>query len=237
MKRRGALTTVGVGVLSLGLFAGTAMAAEEPAPSPAPGTGTAPADGTGYGASNGRGAGRGGAGLGMGMGNGQRGGQQAGSPAGPGSGDCDQATYASGTLTDDQRAELVFMVQEEKLALDLYTAFGAEHDVRPFTRIAGAEARHMDAVRTLLGTYGIDDPTIGLDAGEFVDPALTSMYDTLLAQGMTSVDQALAVGRAVEADDVAALGEAAAGLTAEDVAHVYARLLAGSERHLTAFGG
>ncbi len=129
------------------------------------------------------------------------------------------------------------MVQEEKLALDLYTALGAEYDVRTFTRIAGAEARHMDAVRTLLDTYGIDDPTVGLGAGEFVDTDLSTMYDTLLAQGMTSIDEAMAVGRAVEVDDIAALAGAADGVTADDVVHVYAQLLSGSEKHLTAFGG
>lgn len=232
MKRRTALTAVGVGVLSLGLFAGTAAAAERTATSPDPSTHTASADGKGYGAANGRGAARG-----PDTSTGLRGGHNAGNQGVTGSGDCATTAYASGTLTDDQLAGLVYMIQEEKLALDLYTALGAEHDVRTFARIASAEARHMDAVRTLLDTYGVDDPTIGLDAGEFVDPDLTSMYDTLFAQGMTSVDEALAVGRAVEIDDIAALEQAADGITAEDVAHVYAQLLAGSEKHLEAFGG
>ena len=238
MRRRTALTGAGIGVLSIGLFAGTAVAAvaaERIGTSPAPRAVAAPADGTGYGAANGRGAGR--AGTGMDGHAGRRGGQSTGNQQAMGTGDCDQATYASGELTDAQRADLVFMVQEEKLALDLYTALGAEYDVRPFTRIAGAEQRHMDAVRTLLDTYGIDDPTVGLDVGEFVDADLASTYDTLLAQGMTSVDEALAVGRTVENDDIAALGEAADGVTAEDVAHVYAQLLAGSTKHLAAFGG
>jgi len=235
MKRRTALTTVGVGVLSLGLFAGTAVAAERAGTSPDPDSHTAPADGTGYGAVNGQGAGRGGAGMEARAG--QRGGRSAGNEQATGSGECDGTTYASGVLTDDQKAGLVFMVQEEKLAFDLYTALGAEYDVRPFSRIAGAETRHMDAVRTLLDTYGIDDPTVGLAAGEFVDPDLASMYDTLLVKGMTSLDEALAVGRTVEIDDISALGDAVDGVTADDVAHVYAQLLAGSEKHLVAFGG
>lgn len=215
MKRRTALTTVGVGLLGLGLVAGPAPAAEPPATGAGSSTGTAC----------------------LGGGPGPRGGRNAGGHAVTGSGGCDTTAYASGTLTDDQRADLVFMVQEEKLALDLYTALGAQYDVRTFTRIAAAEARHMDAVRTLLDTYGIDDPTIGLEAGRFLDPDLAAMYDTLLAQGMTSLDQALDAGRAVEIDDIAALAEASDGVTAEDVVHVYAQLLAGSEKHLTAFGG
>jgi len=235
MKRRTVLTTVGVGVLSLGLFGGTAIAAERTATSPDSSTWRASADGTCCGTANGRGTGRGPAGLDTSSG--PRGGQNTRNQGATGSGDCDETAYASGTLTDNQRADLVFMVQEEKLALDLYTALGAEYDIRTFTQIAGAEARHMDAVRTLLDTYGIDDPTIGLGAGEFIDPDLTSMYDTLLAQGTTSLDQALAVGRAVELDDIAALDEASDGVTAEDVVHVYAQLLARTDQHLAAFGG
>lgn len=233
MKRRAALTTVGVGVLSLGLFAGTAAAAERTATSPDPSTHTASADGTGYGAANGRGD----ATRGQGTSTGPWGGLNAGNHGATGSGSCDTAAYTSGTLTEDQLAGLVYMVQEEKLALDLYTAFDVEYDLRTFTRVASAETRHMDAVRTLLDTYGLDDPTIGLAAGEFVDAGLTSTYDTLLAQGMTSLDEALAAGRAVELDDIAALNDAAEGITAEDVAHVYERLLAASEKHLAAFSG
>ncbi|GAA4711657.1 DUF2202 domain-containing protein [Phytohabitans rumicis] len=93
---------------------------------------------------------------GMGM----RGGDSAG--MGWGGGTCLWATdVPSGTLTGAQRTTLAAMAEEEKLAHDLYQAFGGRYDADVFDRIAAAETRHLAAVRTLLDRYGIADPTAG----------------------------------------------------------------------------
>jgi hypothetical protein len=144
---------------------------------------------------------------------------------------------ASGTLTDDQKAELAAMAEEEKLAHDLYVAFDAQYDALVFTNIAKAETKHLDAVRTLLERYELTDPTVGLEAGEFLTDDIQDIYDTLLAEGSVSLDAAMAAGRTVEETDIADLKTATEGVTAPDVLKVYERLLAGSEKHLVAFGG
>ncbi|TFC84234.1 DUF2202 domain-containing protein [Cryobacterium cheniae] len=144
---------------------------------------------------------------------------------------------AGGTLTDDQKAELAAMAEEEKLAQDLYAAFDAQYDAMVFTRIAKSESRHLDAVRTLLERYELTDPTVGLEAGEFVSDDTQALYDTLLADGSVSQDAAMEAGRTVEETDIADLTTATAGVTAPDVLKVYERLLAASEKHLAAFGG
>ena len=144
---------------------------------------------------------------------------------------------AGGTLTDDQKAELAAMAEEEKLAQDLYAAFNAQYDAMVFTRIAKSESRHLDAVRTLLKRYELTDPTVGLEAGEFVSDDTQALYDTLLADGSVSQDAAMEAGRTVEETDIADLTTATAGVTAPDVLKVYERLLAASEKHLAAFGG
>lgn len=145
--------------------------------------------------------------------------------------------YPSGELTAQQRDGLVTMVQEETLAHDLYTALADRYDDPLLARIAASEARHVDAVRRLLDTYGLDDPTDGAAPGDLADPTLAAMYDDLLEQGQASVTAAYEVGVAVETDDLARLADASAGVTAPDVAHVYAQLTTASERHLAAFGG
>lgn len=182
--------------------------------------------------------GRGGARAGRGMGTGMGAGMGAGMMAGPGAGrGSDFSAYPSGDLTAAQRDGLVTMVQEETLALDLYTAFAERYDDPVFDRVAASETRHVEAVRGLLETYGLTDPTVGAEPGELADPALASMYDDLLARGEASVAAAYEVGRTVEEDDLARLAEAGAGVTAPDVAHVYAQLTTASERHLAAFDG
>jgi hypothetical protein len=147
------------------------------------------------------------------------------------------AVPASGTLTEEQKADLLFMIEEEKLAHDVYVVLGqATGDVR-FDRIAAAETRHADAVRTMLDRYGLADPTVGAAVGEFTNAELQARYDSLVAQGRQSLDAALEVGRTIEATDIADLAEASQGLSAPDVLRLYANLTTGSQHHLQAFGG
>ncbi len=148
----------------------------------------------------------------------------------PGSGDLD-ALGAAGT------ADLLTWVEEEKVALDLYTAFAAQYDVRTFANIARAEEQHMAAVRALLTTYGLEDPSLGTEVGEFRSAELQALYDQLLADGSVSLDAALAVGRTVELDDIALLERTLGDVQAADVERVLEQQLTASRRHLAAFGG
>ncbi|MCG2799399.1 MAG: DUF2202 domain-containing protein [Cellulomonas sp.] len=218
--RRVVLTTsaavLGLGVLGVSTLAGAASANGRPVGDLLPtasatcptGTGTGAAAGAGRGAS-----GRGAAGTGLAA-----------------------AAYESGTLTAAQEADLAFMIEEEKLAHDVYTTLAATYDVRVFTRIAAAETQHLTTMRALAATYGVDDPSSDV-VGEFTDAGLAAMYTELVAQGSTSLTEAYAVGQAVERDDLARLAEAGAGLSAPDLEHAYTRLTSASEQHLAAFGG
>lgn len=156
-------------------------------------------------------------------------------PGGHG-GDCPLGTVIpGGTLTDEQQATLAYNAEEEKLAHDLYAEFADRYDATVFDRIAAAETRHLDAVRTLLDRYGIADPTAGKAAGVFITPDVQAAYDDLLAKGITSEQAALEVGVTVETDDIAQLRTALDGLAAPDVQRLYVHLVTASERHLTAF--
>jgi hypothetical protein len=167
-----------------------------------------------------------------GKGQGGKGGKGQG---GQGSGHGETSNLELGELTAAQEAEMVFMAEEEKMAGDLYEAFYDMYGVRVFTNIASSEDKHTDAVRDLLDAYGVDDPTVGMAAGEFTIPEVQAMYDDLLEQGSVSVEAALAVGVTVEEVDIADLQDAVDGLDAPRAAAVYENLLAGSQNHLKAF--
>jgi hypothetical protein len=157
-------------------------------------------------------------------------------------GDCEAcgAEPGSGDLSglgDVGADDLLTWVEEEKVALDLYTAFSGMYDARQFERVARSEASHQAAVRALLATYGLTDPSLGAAPGEFDDPTLQELYDTLLAQGSTSLADALAVGRAVELDDIDLLERTLQDVGADDVRQVLTQQLSASKRHLAAFGG
>lgn len=146
-------------------------------------------------------------------------------------------TLESGTLTSAEEATLSLMAEEEKVAHDLYVAFGDLYGDKVFDRVSNSESSHLSAVQTLLERYGLADPTVGQPVGEFASESMQELYDSLLAQGSVSRDDAYEAARTVEKTDIRDLAAAADESTAPDVIAVFERLLAASEKHLAAFGG
>ena len=148
----------------------------------------------------------------------------------------DLTNVASGTLTDAQKTTLAAMAEEEKLAHDLYAAFAETYSTRAFTRIANAETQHLTEIRVVLDRYDITDPTAGKAPGVFTTERFQELYDAQVATGAAGLDPAYAAATMVEKIDIADLKSATTGVTAPDVLQVYTNLLAGSERHIAAFG-
>ena len=127
------------------------------------------------------------------------------------------------------------MVAEEKVAHDVYVTLSDMYNVSTFDRIADSEDRHQGAVRTLLTAYGVADPTVGDEVGEFDDPVFQAMYDDMVAKGSTSLDAAAQVGITIEEVDIADLQQALDTGQPADITRVFTNLLSASEKHLAAF--
>lgn len=145
-------------------------------------------------------------------------------------------TAASVTAETSVEDTLAYMREEERLARDLYAAIADYYDgARPFSMITNSEDHHYDAVGTLLETYGLDDPSAGLEPGTYAFDELQDLYDDLLAQAQISLAEAYDVGIAVEETDIADLQAALAADYPSDVDSVLTKLLSGSEKHLAAY--
>jgi hypothetical protein len=155
---------------------------------------------------------------------------------GRGGGSGATSTTTTATLTAQQRADLLAMVEEEKLAGDVYAVLADRFDDATLARIAASEDRHADALRRLLDRYGIADPTAGLAVGEFATSEFQVLYDQLVAEGAVSLTAAYDVGEQIERLDIADLTTAirtAQGRS--DLVRVYTNLRTGSTHHLSAF--
>ncbi len=204
--------------------------------------------GNGYG--NGQGQGQGQA---NGLGNGSGNGQGQGNGQGLGQGATGSGTHGEGTeheshtadvpaavpgatISDEVAQELAFMVEEEKLARDVYQlAKDAYPEARVFTNINRSESTHMSELQVLLERYGVADPTKVNGPGEFDNDSLQALYDDLADRVDDSREEAAQVGVDVEVADIADLKEAMDLDAPADVTAVLGDLLAGSERHLAAF--
>ena len=139
-------------------------------------------------------------------------------------------------LSDLEKDSLTLMRQEEKLARDVYLTLGEKYDLPVFTNIPRAEQRHMDQVGQLLERYGLDDPIVDLERGEFASAEMQALYDDLVAQGSRSEVEALKVGATIEDLDIKDLELALAeGVDNQDITMVYRNLARGSRNHMRAF--
>jgi hypothetical protein len=145
------------------------------------------------------------------------------------------AQAATPTVSATVKAQLLYLVEEEKLARDVYAALDAVSISPKFKNISGAEQTHIDYISALLVTYGIKNPTIGKKAGVFTNKSLAALYKTLVAKGKKSSIDALQVGILIEEKDLADLATLSKSITQTDIKTAVAFLKKGSENHLRAF--
>lgn len=140
-------------------------------------------------------------------------------------------------LSDKEREGLISMREEEKLARDVYRTLYEKWDLNIFQNISYSENRHSLAVKTLLDRYGVTDPVENDATGEFTIPAMQTLYDNLVAQGETSLVDALKVGATIEDLDIFDLNEWIASTDNDDINMVYESLIRGSRNHMRSFMG
>jgi hypothetical protein len=145
------------------------------------------------------------------------------------------AQAAGEPLSDAEAQGILYMREEEKLARDVYTTLYEVWGLTVFQNIARSEQVHMDAIKTLIDGYELEDPATGAGVGEFANADLRDLYDELVGRGSTSLTEALAVGALIEELEITDLQQRISDTTHEDVAWVYENLLNGSRNHLRAF--
>ena len=138
------------------------------------------------------------------------------------------------TLSPQEVQSLLFMIEEEKLARDVYEALYDKWGLRAFANIARSEQTHIDAIAGLIERYDLDNP-LQEGEGSFTDPELASLYDDLLAQGSRSIQEAVKVGMTIEDLDIKDLMEDIEASDNDDLRIVYQNLLKGSRNHMRAF--
>lgn len=130
---------------------------------------------------------------------------------------------------------LTYVLEEEKLALDVYLFLFDKWGSRVFQNIAYSEQTHTDAIRDLLDIYNLPDPAIGLLPGQFSDPVLQTLYDDLTSRGTLGLSDAFKVAASIEEIDILDLQTRLDGDLPADIRQVYENLLSGSYNHLFAF--
>lgn len=143
----------------------------------------------------------------------------------------EQSIQATSTFEEG----MLLMIEEEKLARDVYLTLYNIHGLRTFSNIARAEQKHMDAVAYLLEVNNVTDPVKDSDVGVFTNKEIAALYNQLVEQGSVSIVEALKVGALIEDLDIADLERILSTTVDSDAIRVYENLLRGSENHMRSF--
>jgi hypothetical protein len=144
---------------------------------------------------------------------------------------CSQAQ----AISTEEADELQFMIQEEKMARDLYRQFYAQTGIQAFQNIAEAEQRHMDKIAGLLKQSALANPVENMAEGVFENEEIKKLYQELLNRAAASTIDALKTAAFVEEKDIEDLRAVIESSNQSKHISVLQHLEEASKRHLQAF--
>lgn len=138
-------------------------------------------------------------------------------------------------LSEQEKSDLLFLREEEKLARDVYTFSFNKYGSSVFSNISNSEQSHMNSVLTLLNKYGLTDPVSNNSLGVFKNGDLQTLYNQLVVSSDSSLSQAFQVGALIEDLDLRDIKTLRNNTTKADLLNVYDKLSCGSRNHMRGF--
>ena len=140
-------------------------------------------------------------------------------------------------LSDQEKSDLLFLREEEKLARDVYLFSYSKYNESIFSNISNSEQSHMNSVLNLLNKYDLSDPVTNNDIGVFSNVELQTLYNELIEISDSSLTHALKVGATIEDLDINDINNNIIHTTNSDLLNVYDKLNCGSRNHMRSFVG
>jgi hypothetical protein len=141
----------------------------------------------------------------------------------------------SSKLEDVEEEGILRIYEVEKVARDVYRYFYDKWGTSIMNSISQSEQVHMSWVKELVEEYKLDDPTEGNDYGEFTNSDLQQLYYSLIEEGDSSEEDALATGAMIEEIDIVDIKKYWDQTEREDIDSTYSKLTGGSGNHLRIF--
>jgi len=136
-------------------------------------------------------------------------------------------------LSVQEKETLLFMLEEEKMARDVYTSLYEQWGAKVFDNISRSESNHMSAISKSLAYYGVAHEILG--HGEFNNKNIKSLYDQLISNGNQSLLNAYNVGATIEDLDIYDLQKAMKDVEKDSIIKMFESLQCGSRNHLRSF--
>jgi hypothetical protein len=138
-------------------------------------------------------------------------------------------------VTDADVSSLLFMIEEEKMARDVYNELFEQTGLTQFDKISDSEQTHYETLLNTAEKLGIDTALLSTEEGVFTNTDIQDLYDQLVLSGSASTEAAVEVGILIEQTDIADLQAAIETVEISFLGGVYGNLLDASYNHLSAF--
>lgn len=136
-------------------------------------------------------------------------------------------------ISNSELDGLKFMLEEEKLARDVYIFLENIWGLNQFPNIINSEQSHMNAVANVLNNNQVSFSI--LPEGVFQNQDLQSLYYILTNQGTVSENEALKVGATIEDLDIIDLDNFISQTSNTTIISLYEKLQCDSRNHLRSF--
>lgn len=136
-------------------------------------------------------------------------------------------------LTAADKAALLFMLEEEKLARDTYIYLNNLWSINQFANIKNSEQTHMNAIANLLTKNEIAYTV--LPEGKFENEDLQKLYNQFVIDGKVDKINAFKIGATIEDLDIVDLQKLMDATQNTDITSIFKSLQCGSRNHLRSF--
>jgi hypothetical protein len=140
----------------------------------------------------------------------------------------------STNISKQEIIDMKYMLEEEKVARDVYDFLDNKWGLMVFNNIKQSEQKHIDMIEYLLNTHKISYK-LSDKQGVFFNEKLQKLYNDLIKKGSKSVYDALEVGKAIEVTDIEDLEKAIKNTSISEISDTYSKLAFASNNHLRAF--
>lgn len=137
-------------------------------------------------------------------------------------------------LSDYDKTALLYMLEEEKLAHDVYVKMYEKWELMPFSNIPKSESYHIQVIKDILESNSIDYK-IYEENGKFYNSELQNIFDELVEYGNISLENSLKVGAKIEELDIFDLENYLLKIENSEIKSTFNILIMGSKNHLRAF--
>jgi len=112
------------------------------------------------------------------------------------------ANVVSNDFSDQEKAGLILLVEKEKLHRDVYMAMANNCQLPLVGELCSCDENYMNLLSIKIDKYGLTNPLVGKEAGEYHDTNVQAVYDDFIENCGTGQYSMMQFAKLMEENDL-----------------------------------